>query len=73
MMTTVASTGLPRASPPSRANASWPVVCATQPASRNSAADSRPWLTIWNAAPVAPWSLSAKMPSVTRPIWPIDE
>ena len=38
-----------------------------------AATESRPWLTIWNVAPVAPMSLKTKIPSAIRLICAIDE
>ena len=66
VMQIVASAGRPRASPPTRSNRSLPKRICTQPASRKSRAESRPWLIIWNVAPVPPWSLKTKMPSEIR-------
>ena len=73
VMQIVASAGRPRASAPTRSNRPLPKRSSTQPASRKSSDESRPWLIIWNAAPVPPWSLKTKMPSEIRLICAIDE
>ena len=43
------------------------------PRAGRAAAESRPWLTIWNVGARRALSLSAKMPSTIRPICAIDE
>src|SRR6266516_1931518 len=70
---TVARIGRPRAKPPSRENS--PVVArrSIPPASRNSEAVIRPWLTICSTAPFSPRSLTAKTPNVINPICASDE
>ena len=40
---------------------------------KKSGATTSPWLTIWRTAPCAPSSRSAKIPSVMKPSWAIDE
>ena len=70
---TVASTGRRRARPPSFANEPLPTWVSSQPTTRNSAAETSAWLTIWNVAPVAPRSDKRKMPSTMKDIWAIDE
>ena len=52
--TSVASAGRPFASPPRSANRSVPVRWISIAASRNIAAETRPWLTEWSTAPVMP-------------------
>jgi hypothetical protein len=73
VISSVASTGLPRAMPPSTANVLAPVRASTMPASRKSVAEIRPWATDWRIAPLTPTSLSEKSPSTIRPICAIDE
>ena len=43
------------------------------PTHRNSAPDTKPCEIIWSTAPSRPWTLKMKMPSVTNPMWEIDE
>ena len=71
--TIVESPARPRASPPMRRNSPSPVRTSTMPASRNSSTEMRPWLTIWNVAPVAPMSFMTKIPRPIMLIWAIDE
>ena len=71
--TAVASAGRPLASPPSSSNRSVPVRWMSIAASRNIAAETRPWLTEWSTAPVMPRLSTEKMPSTIRPICAIDE
>ena len=52
VISTVASAGLPRAIPPSPANALVPVRVSTIPASRKSVAETRPCATDWTIAAV---------------------
>ena len=72
-ITSVARAGRPFAIPPRSAKRSVPVRWISIAASRNIAAETRPWLTEWRTAPVTPRSSAAKMPSTIRLIWPIDE
>ena len=73
VISTVASTGRPRAIPPRPAKALVPVRSSTIPASRNSVAETSPCATDWRIAPSTPSSLSEKSPIVTRPICAIEE
>ena len=73
VMTIVARAGRPRASAAEAAEQPSPVRTSTMPASRKRSTESRPWLTIWNVAPVAPMSFMTKMPSPIRLIWAIEE
>ena len=69
-----ASTGARSAMPPISASDSEPSVRrASTPMIRNSAPATMPWFTIWNTAPCAPRSSKAKIPSVMKPSWAIDE
>jgi hypothetical protein len=40
---------------------------------RKSGTTTRPWFSIWNSAPSAPFCSKAKMPSTMNPSWAIDE
>ena len=73
VMTSVARIGRPLAIPPSSAKRPVPVRDSIIAASRKSPAETRPWLTECSTAPSRPRSVTAKMPSTMRPIWPIDE
>ena len=73
VISTVASTGRPRAIPPRPANELVPVRGSTIPASRKSVAETSPCATDWTIAPAIPSSFSEKRPIVIRPICAIDE
>jgi len=45
----------------------------TTPTTRNNAAETSPWLSIWITAPCTASLVSAKRPIVTNPIWATDE
>src|SRR5689334_9088164 len=70
---TVASAGRPRAIPPSRPSSPVSARRSTIPASRNSVAEIKPWLTICSTEPSRPRSFTAKMPIVISPICASDE
>ena len=67
-MSIVASTGRPRAMPPSRSKLPVEVRRSIVPASRKSAAEISPWLTDCSTAPLIPAVLTEKIPIVIRPI-----
>src|SRR6266849_7236560 len=73
VISTVASTGRPRAIPPRRPSSPVVVRRSTIPASRNSVVEISPWLTICSTEPVSPRSLTAKTPNVSSPICARDE
>ena len=72
-ITSVARIGRPFAIPPSSEKTPVPVRVSIIPATRKRPAETSPWLTECRTAPSRPRSLTAKMPSTIRPIWPIDE
>ena len=71
----VVSTGARMAMPPmSRMSSEPPARSASSRMMKNSGATTRPWLTICSSAPWAPASCPrAKIPSVMKPSWAIEE
>jgi hypothetical protein len=43
------------------------------PMQKNIAPETKPCDTIWTSAPSMPMALNMKKPSVTNPMWAIDE
>jgi hypothetical protein len=69
----VASTGRPRAIPPSASRSPVPQRRSTMPTSRNMLPEISAWFTAWSTAPSRPRSSKAKMPAVMSPICASEE
>ena len=61
------------ASPPSRGISLVPTACPVKPHTMNSIALIRPWANIWKMAKVIPMSDRHPIPSMTIPMWLMDE